>query len=229
MHQSLQGKIVLVTGSARRVGRGIALGLAAQGAHLVIHHHNSDAEAEQTAADVRALGSEALIVKGDHRQHADVTRNFAELMARFGRIDVLVNSASNFESGDLLDLPPEALDEALAVNLRAPFWCTQQAGRIMRDQQIAGAIINIGDNSGLRPWSARPQHSVCQSRADPADRGHSAGIGKISDSRQLSGVGAGAALAGDERRAVAADRVAAAAPARGRSRRRGAGGHFSGD
>lgn len=157
---SLRDKVVMVTGSARRVGRGILLGFAGEGANVVVHHSASDEDAERTAADARALGVDALIVKGDHAHYASVVRNFEQVRAHYGRIDVLVNSASNFLSGDLLDIDPDDWDKAMHVNLRAPFWCTQQAGRIMRDEGIAGAIINIADNSGLRAWAARPHHSV---------------------------------------------------------------------
>lgn len=160
MLEALAGKVVYVTGSARRVGRAIALGCAAQGAHLVIHHSQSDEDAERTAADVRALGVDALIVKGDYRRYEDVARNFAAAQAHYGRVDVLINSASNFLSGDLLDVTPEEWDAVMDVNLRAPFWCTQHAGRLMRASGTAGAIVNIADTSGLRPWPARPPHSV---------------------------------------------------------------------
>ncbi len=156
----LKDKVVFVTGSARRVGRAILLGFAAQGARVVVHHSNSDADAERTAADARALGVEALVVKGDYARHDDIARNFEQVVAHYGRVDVLVNSASIFQSGDLLDIPPDEWNRVMDINLRAPFWCTQHAGRIMRDAGIAGAIINIADTSGLRPWAARPHHSV---------------------------------------------------------------------
>ncbi len=160
MLESLKGKVVFVTGSARRVGRGIMLGFAAQGANVVVHHSDSPADAERSAADARALGVDALVVRGDHTRHDQVVRNFEQVKAHFGRIDVLVNSASIFQQRDLLEITPDEWDRVMQVNLRAPFWCTQQAGRIMRDAGIAGAIVNIADSSGLRPWAARPHHSV---------------------------------------------------------------------
>ena len=160
MLESLAGKVVLVTGSARRVGRAIALGFAANGANVVIHHSNSDAEAERTESDAKALGVDTLVVKGDHARYEDVVDNFKRINAHFGQIDVLVNSASIFKSTDLLEIAPDEWNQVMDINLRAPFWCTQQAGRMMRDAGIAGSIINIADNSGLRPWSSRPHHSV---------------------------------------------------------------------
>ncbi len=160
MLESLVGKVVLVTGSARRVGRAIALGFAEQGANVVIHHSNSDADAARTADDAKGMGVDALVVKGNHAQYEDIVANFAQVKAHFGTIDVLVNSASIFKSADLLDIAPDEWNAVLDINLRAPFWCTQQAGRMMRDAGSAGSIINIADNSGLRPWSSRPHHSV---------------------------------------------------------------------
>jgi NAD(P)-dependent dehydrogenase (short-subunit alcohol dehydrogenase family) len=163
MHHPLNGKVVFVTGSARRVGRGIALGFAAQGANLVIHHSNSDSEAEQTAQEARALGVDALIVKGDYSRYEDIARNFEQVKAHYSRVDVMVNSASNFHQTPLLDIPPDEWQSVLDVNLSAPFWCTQHAARIMRDLTITGSIINIADNSGLRPWGKRPHHSISKS------------------------------------------------------------------
>ncbi|MBL8133930.1 MAG: SDR family oxidoreductase [Anaerolineae bacterium] len=161
MEHTLTGKTVLVTGGARRVGRGFALAFAGAGAQVVVHHSRSEDAAEQTAAAiVSAGGAPPILLKADLRDHASVTALFDAVAARCGGIDVLVNSASVFLGGDLLDLPAEAWEESLAVNLRAPFWCTQLAGRLMRDRGTGGCIVNIADNSGLRPWASRPQHSV---------------------------------------------------------------------
>jgi len=160
MEQSLQGKVVLVTGGARRVGRAFVLAFADAGAHVVIHHSQSDTDAESTANEAKLRGVEALIVKADLSDHAETVGMFDQIAARWNRLDVLVNSASIFPSGELLDISPEDWDQALGVNLRAPFWCTQLAGRLMRDKAMPGCIINISDNSGLRAWASRPQHSV---------------------------------------------------------------------
>lgn len=160
MQQELKGKVALVTGSARRVGRGIMLGFARAGAHVVIHHSRSDDDAATAAEEAKALGVETLVVKADLSQYDETARLFEAVKDKFGRLDVLVNSASVFEQKDFLDIPPDEWDTVMNVNLRAPFWCTQFAGRIMREAGIAGAVINIADNSGLRPWSARPHHSI---------------------------------------------------------------------
>lgn len=159
----LKDKVALVTGSARRVGKAIALELARHGMHQIIHHSNSDKEAEVTVAEVRALGVEATIVKADLSQPADIQRLFDETRQHFGRLDVLVNSASTFKPGDLLTLPLEEWQETLNVNLTAPLLCSQHAARLMRETGNGGAIINILDISALKPWKQYPAHSVSKS------------------------------------------------------------------
>lgn len=156
----LKGKVALVTGSARRVGKAIALELARQGMHQIIHHSNSDQEAEVTSREISALGVDTLIVKADQSQPAEVERMFTAIRAHFGHIDVLVNSASIFQSGSILDLSFEEWKHTLSVNLDGPFLCSQQAARLMRETGIGGVIINILDLSAFKPWKNYPAHSV---------------------------------------------------------------------
>lgn len=156
---AFQGQVVLVTGSARRVGKSIALAFAAAGANLVIHHSSSPKEAAETAAEARELGAEVLTLRGDHQHMAEIRRNFAEVWAHFGRLDALVNNASIFTAGALLDIPTAEWEKVMAINLSAPLFCTQEAAKLMRDNG-GGVIINIADNSGLRAWATRPHHSI---------------------------------------------------------------------
>lgn len=153
----IQGQVVCVTGSARRVGRAIALAFAAAGANVVIHHHASDNDAAQTAAEAKALGVEVLIVKANLADPNEVAAMFEQIRATFGRLDVMVNSAANYYKNHLLDISYEEWQTVLGVNLTGPFLCTQHAARLMVD---GGCIINIGDNGGIRPWKSRPHHSV---------------------------------------------------------------------
>jgi NAD(P)-dependent dehydrogenase (short-subunit alcohol dehydrogenase family) len=154
--------VALVTGSARRVGKAIALELARQGMSQVVHHGSSDHDAEETASAAHALGVDTIIVKADLRQPADVQRLFETIRQRFGRLDLLVNSASNFKPGSILEVTLEAWQEVLDMNLTAPFLCCQQAARLMRETGAGGSIVNIVDLSGLRPWKTHPQHSVAK-------------------------------------------------------------------
>ncbi len=160
METDLHGKVAFITGGARRVGKGIALGFARAGAHVAIHHHASPDEAAATADEARAFGVRAWVVQADFSDRAQIAPAIEAAAEHFGRLDVLVNSASIFGSGDFLDLSAADWQMALDINLSGPFYATQAAGRLMRAAQIAGSIINIADNSGLHPWPKRPQHSV---------------------------------------------------------------------
>ncbi len=156
----VKNKVALVTGSARRVGQAIALELARQGMIQVIHHGHSDAEADETARMIRDLGVQAMIVKADLSQPAEIQRLFESIRQQFGRLDVLVNSASNFKNGNILDVSLDEWRSVLDVNLTAPFLCSQQAARLMRETGTGGVIINILDNSALHPWKNYPHHTV---------------------------------------------------------------------
>jgi pteridine reductase len=160
MLNNLQDKVVCVTGSARRVGRAIALAFAAEGAHVVIHHNSSDEEAESAAKAARAMGVVALVVKADQSNPADVERMFSEIHEHYGRLDVMVNSAANFKRTPLLNISYDEWQEVIGINLTGPFLCTQQAARLMIAGGGGGTIINIGDIAGLQAWQTRPHHSI---------------------------------------------------------------------
>ncbi len=156
----LAGKVALVTGSARRVGKAIALELARQGMRQIVHHSSSDQEAAETAAEIKALGVDAIIVKADQTIPGDVQRLFDTIRQHYGRLDVLVNSASIFNPGSIIDLPLDEWQHVLDVNLTGPFLCSQQAARLMRDTGSGGAIINIIDLSAFHPQKTYPHHAV---------------------------------------------------------------------
>ena len=159
---SLRGKVVFVTGSARRVGRAIALGFADEGADLVIHHASpSSDEAAQTAvAEAKERGVDAFVTTGDQSNPDHVSRMLAEVRGYYGPIDVLVNSAALFEREAFLDIDHAGWRRVLDVNLTGPFMLTQGAARLMIDEGNDGVIINIADNGGLNGWVSYPHHSV---------------------------------------------------------------------
>jgi NAD(P)-dependent dehydrogenase (short-subunit alcohol dehydrogenase family) len=150
----LEGQVALVTGAGRGLGRGIARGLAREGARLVLSARNQ-VDLAAAAAEVSAVGSEALARPADVTQEADVEALFDAALARFGRLDLLVNNAGAFNGGPLDELPASDWDHVIAVNLRGPFLCTRRAVRIMK-RQGGGRIINIGSISAqrVRPESA---------------------------------------------------------------------------
>lgn len=160
----LKGKVVFVTGSARRVGRAIALAFARQGANLVVHYASpsSEADGHSAAAEARQLGVEALVLTGNQSKPAEVDLMFEEVRRHFGKLDVMVNSAAIFKRRDLLEIDEAEWEEVIGINLKGPFLLTQRAARLMRESGQGGVIINISDNSGLYPWKSRPHHSIAK-------------------------------------------------------------------
>ena len=162
MNTNLEQTVALVTGSARRVGRAIALEFARQGANVVIHHSNSPEDAQSAAEEARALGVQAMVVRANQADQGDVRAMFEAVREHFGRLDVLVNSAASFKKGDFLEIGFEEWQSVIDTNLTGPFLCTQHAAKLMVAGGRGGAIINISDNSGLKPWKSRPHHSIAK-------------------------------------------------------------------
>lgn len=150
----LAGKVALVTGGNRGIGKGIARGLAAEGAALVLTARGKET-LERAAAELAGGGKRVLPIPADVTDERQVHALFQRTMEHFGRLDLLVNNAGAFEGGPLDQLSAEAWDHVIAVNLRGPFLCTREAMRIMK-RQGGGRIINIGSISAqrVRPGSA---------------------------------------------------------------------------
>lgn len=147
-----QGQVALVTGAGVRVGREIALGLARVGMHVAVHYHASADEAEATAADARALGVEAHTFVADLGASADEARRLVEEVdARWGRLDVLVNSAAIFPRTPFESIDEAVWDRTLEVNLKGPFFTAWHAAGLIR-RSGGGSIVNIADWAGLRPY-----------------------------------------------------------------------------
>ncbi len=161
---NLNGKVALVTGSAHRVGRAIALGLARAGAHQVIHYGGSAAAAGQTRDEIAALGVEAITVPANLSDPAQIDELFDAIEEHFGRLDILVNSAATFVHEPFDAVTAETWDAVLTVNLRAPFLCSQRAARLMRavERDTPALIVNISDLSGVQPWQNFVQHGVAK-------------------------------------------------------------------
>lgn len=155
----LKGKTALVTGSSRRLGKAIALELAARGASIVVHFGASGEAATETAAEIEALGVAAWPVQADLREPAEISGLFDQVEALGRGLDVLVNSAASFENDPLRDISLEGWDEVMAVNLRAPFLCIQRATPMMQAAG-GGSIVNIADLSAWVPWRGVAHHST---------------------------------------------------------------------
>jgi pteridine reductase len=156
--KSLAGKVALVTGSAKRLGRAVALRLAAEGADLVIHHGASHAEAQETVAEIEKLGRRAVAISADLRKVDDIRGLFEKAGKEFGRLDILVNSAANFLPASIVSTTEEIWDASLDTNLKAGFFCAQAAAPQLR--RTKGTIVNFADVGGLQGWPGYIPHSI---------------------------------------------------------------------
>ncbi len=165
MRIDLRDKIALVTGSAHRVGRAIALELAKQGVHILLHYHRSaPSQVRDTLRDIKSYGVAAFSVQADLSQIKGVETLFNGLQEQFDGLDILVNSASVFQQRQLLEVSPADWNLTMNVNLRAPFLTTQQAAKIMANNAVpGGAIVNICDAGVDKPWKEYAHHGVSKS------------------------------------------------------------------
>lgn len=155
----IAGRIALVTGSARRLGRAIAAALADAGADVAIHHHASPDAAQEAAAELRAFGVRSRAFQADLTDIGAIDRLFERVEASFGGLDILVNSAAIFEHRRFLDVTPADWDRAIDLNLRAPFFCIQRAARRMPE---GGAIVNIADVAAFETWTGYAPYSIAK-------------------------------------------------------------------
>jgi 3-oxoacyl-[acyl-carrier protein] reductase/pteridine reductase len=151
----LTGKAVLITGAAKRVGRGIALRLAGEGARVAIHYNTSEAEARQTARDCGG----AELFRANLESVSEIERMFSEVEQRMGGLYGLVNNAARFMRRSVLDITERDWDLIHSVNLKAVFFCSKEAARIMR-KGGGGRIVNLSSLGGLRPWAGRVHYSA---------------------------------------------------------------------
>jgi len=158
MNLPLQGRVALVTGAAKRLGRAVAQRLAEEGADVVIHYRSSQPEAQDAVREIEKLGRRAFAIAANLGEVAEIKRLFDEAGKHFGRLDILVNSAANFLPGSMVSTTEEIWDAALDTNLRAPFFCAQAAAPWLRRTQ--GTIINFADTGGLLGWTGYIPHSV---------------------------------------------------------------------
>jgi pteridine reductase len=159
----LHGKVCLVTGAAKRVGRAIALALADRGAPIVVHYHRSAAEARAMVAEVRGRGVDAIAVRADQADARQVRAAVQQALRHFGRIDVLVNSAAVYRRTPFARLTERDWDFHLAANLKGPFLFALVVGQHLHRTRRTGRIINIADWAAMRPY--RDYLPYCVSKA----------------------------------------------------------------
>ncbi len=153
------GKRALVTGGARRVGAAMVSALAASGVDVAIHHRASPDEAEALASRCRERGVAAVVLQADLAEPGAAEALAHQAEEALGGVDILITSASTWESAPFEEVDRAMWDRALAVNLTAPMFLSQALGARMARRGF-GRIVAIGDVAGLRPWPHRAPHSV---------------------------------------------------------------------
>lgn len=157
----LKGKVVLITGGARRLGRASALALAEAGADVAITFRNSSREAQATVIDVGSFGVRAVALRCDVTDEKSVRAAVKETAKELGGIDILVNNAANYETVEFEKITLKQWDAIFASNTRAPFLVSREALKHLRERN--GKIINMGSLGGLRPWADHAHY--CSSKA----------------------------------------------------------------
>jgi glucose 1-dehydrogenase len=155
----LGSKVALITGSAKRVGKALALALARQGCHIVVHYGHSAEAAQETAAKIESLGVKAWAISADLSDEAAVRLLIPFALEQAGRLDILINSASIFPPEDFLAADSATWDHNMRVNLKAPFLLSQAFARALPQGQ-PGKIINLLDASAMRPQNHHFSYTV---------------------------------------------------------------------
>ena len=155
----LAGQVALITGAAKRIGRSIALRLAADGADIIVNYASSKPEADALVAEIKSAGRRAIAVQADVAHRLDVQKLLSVAENEFGRLDILVNNAGTFFPAKFEELTEEQWDHILNVNLKSQFLCAQSAAPIMK-RQGRGRIINLSSLGGLLAWPAYTHYCV---------------------------------------------------------------------
>lgn len=154
----LAGRVALVTGAGRRLGRAMAAALASRGMTVAIHYWSSHAGADALKRDIEAAGGRAACFAADLSDAHSARALPGRVVDVLGRLDVLVNSAASMHHLRFEDTTVEQYDAILDLNLRSVFFCTQGAATALRAAR--GKVVNIADLGGLEPWPGYAAHSV---------------------------------------------------------------------
>lgn len=157
--KKLAGRVALVTGAGKRLGRAVALRLAREGADVAVHHGKSSGEARAVVAEIEQMGRQARAFSAELTEVSAIEKLVTEIVERFGRLDILVNSAANFLETNFGDTSEATWDASLDTNLKAPFFCAQAAAPHLA-RSGRGVIVNFADIGGMMGWREYLPHSV---------------------------------------------------------------------
>src|SRR5437867_1916469 len=159
----LRGKVALVTGGGRRVGRALAEALAGRGATVAVHYNESEKGAREVAASIAKRGGRAETFAADLTQPTAPAALVQDVVAALGMLDVLINSAAVMVRTPFGDVEVDVWDRIFALNLRAPFLLAQAAAAHLRRSRGGGAIVNIADLAAFETWPGYLPHGLTKS------------------------------------------------------------------
>lgn len=204
---NLAGRVALVTGAGRRLGRAIALDLGAAGARVAVHYNSSAEGAAETAAAIVAAGGEARTIAGDLALAGAPEALAAEVASVFGSLDCLVNSAAIMQRTPLGSVTIADWDNMFAINLRSPFFLAQAAAPHL--ERANGAIVNIADLAAFETWPAYVPHGITKAGVVQMTRA----LARVLAPRvRVNAVAPGAVLLPDDWTDEDAERLAATTP-----------------
>jgi pteridine reductase len=157
--KKLLGRVALVTGAGKRLGRAVALRLAGEGADVAVHYGKSEAEARVVVGEIEAMGRRAAAFSAELTDVLAIQKLVNDVAGHFGRLDILINSAANFLETKFGATTEATWDASLDTNLKAPFFCAQAVAPYL-DASGNGVIINFADVGGLMGWREFLPHSI---------------------------------------------------------------------
>ncbi|HSC44205.1 MAG TPA: SDR family oxidoreductase [Candidatus Acidoferrum sp.] len=160
MNEKLKGKVALVTGAGKRLGRAVALRLAEEGMDVAVHYGTSARDAAEVVGKIEEMGQKAVALRANLRKVEEIRELLLQVGNELGRLDLLVNSAANFLPGTVISTTEEIWDGSLDTNVKAPFFVAQAAAPMLRRSK--GAIVNFADTGGLLGWPGFIGHSVAK-------------------------------------------------------------------
>jgi NAD(P)-dependent dehydrogenase (short-subunit alcohol dehydrogenase family) len=167
---NIDGKVALITGSAKRLGRAIAIELAQRGARIAAHYRSNAGEAEETLQMIRSAGAKGATFRAELTDNGDVEKMFQDIVKTFGGLDILINSASVFSPDTADRTTPGMWDTQMDSNAKAPFFVAQHAARLMQVRGH-GKIINMADVAGEVIWPGYFSYSVSKAALIAVNRG----------------------------------------------------------
>jgi 3-oxoacyl-[acyl-carrier protein] reductase len=163
----LKNKVAVVTGASKGIGAGIAKGLAAEGAAVVVNYASSKGDAEKVVAEIKGKGGKAVAVQGDMAKAADVERLFAEAAKTFGKLDVLVNNAGVYEFAPIADVTEKQFHRMFDTNVLGPILATREAAKYLG---AGGSVINVGSVASTSATPATVVYSATKGALDTVTR-----------------------------------------------------------